>query len=118
MNKLTIDGIRKAVNDKLSANPVIALSAIRIVSLVMSATEELCPQCTPSERRAMAILALERVVAGGDGVLGTDDDLISLQVLQHLRTLLGTSMMGDLVAALEGVTMEAKAKCSCWPVRK
>lgn len=109
-----IETLKKSLADKLHAKPEDALSAIRIVSLALDAVTRLYPHLSASERRTVIILSIEKIAAGGDGVLGTNDDVISLQVLQHLKTLLGTNMLSDLISALDQGT-EALAKCKCWP---
>jgi len=57
-------------------------------------------------RKDFAIQVLQRIAAGADGVSGTDDDLIPVEIVQKITVLLNNDLVGNILDLLP------EGKCS------
>lgn len=64
------------------------------------------PNLTLSQRRDLALQALEKLAAGADGVLGTADDRIPEAVVEQVRGLLASNLATDLLAHFQALAPE------------
>lgn len=54
----------------------------------------------PMKRKDFAIQVLRRIAAGADGVSGTDDDLIPVDIVQKITVLLESDVVGNILDLL------------------
>jgi hypothetical protein len=84
--------LRKAIESKT----LDAGSAMTIVRRGMELLN-VYPSLKGAEKKVLLVRVLEQVCAGGDGVLGTADDLLPESTLRAIKTLLEGDLMGDIL---------------------
>ena len=48
-------------------------------------------------QKQITLKAIERIAAGADGISGTDDDLIPVEIVQKLGALVNTNLLGNAI---------------------
>ena len=62
-----------------------------------------------SDHKQIAIKAIERIAAGADGISGTDDDLIPVDIVQKITALINSGMVGSLIDYVASHEAQAQA---------
>jgi len=54
------------------------------------------------QKKKMLIRVIEKIAAGSDGIVGTEDDIIPKEVVESLKLLLEKDLIGDIVQVVMG----------------
>jgi hypothetical protein len=89
---------------------------MEVVCGCMEVVEKLCVDVSGLEKTRLVVALLETIVAGGDGILGTDDDLFSPEVIRGIKGLISTGALEDV---MHFICQAAKGKLNlqvdgCW----
>lgn len=74
----------------------------------MDVLKQVC-QYAPSYSDALIII--ERIANGTDGIAGTSDDIISAEIVETLKVLVKQDLVGNLIRDLYQV--DSKVLCKC-----
>ena len=66
---------------------------------------ETFPNMDGNKRKEMLVKVVEKIAAGADGIIGTDDDIIPIAVVEGLKAILEKDLVGDII---EVITSAAK----------
>jgi hypothetical protein len=92
------------------------MTSMEVVCSCMEVVEKLCVDVSGLEKARIAVALLETVVAGKDGLLGTDDDIFSPEVIHGIKSLISTGGLEDI---MHFICQAAKGKLNlqitgCW----
>lgn len=91
-----VTSVTEMLLDRLKSAPALAVSVAKLVETAAALVRDL-PGVPWESKRALLIKAMETVAAGGDGVLGTTDDLISPEVMGKLRLVLENRILDEVL---------------------
>lgn len=74
------------------------------MAIVAKGMELIDKAAAGGNKKELLLKILERVIAGKDGVLGTDDDLLPAKTVQDIQTLLKSNVLESMVETIVDIT--------------
>lgn len=93
-NKVTII-LLEAISDNQLSN----VSAMNIIAKGMEIMETF-PNLSSSEKKTLLVKVIQKVAAGADGILGTDDDLLPKECMEMLKVILDNNLTDGIISII------------------
>lgn len=87
-----------ALSHMMSTNKLNKTNAIVLLREIMERLESDLPHVDKSEKIEYVVHYLTEIAKGKDGILGTEDDIISADVLKDLHKMTETTVLNDILS--------------------
>lgn len=74
-------------------------SPMKLIAKGMEIMESF-PNMTGEQKKKLIVKVVEKIAAGADGIVGTDDDIIPASVVAGLKTILEKDLVGDVIQVI------------------
>ena len=106
MDSLIASKIAIMLQESILNGEIVKDSPMKILTKGIEIMESF-PNMSGEQRKIMLIKVVEKIAAGADGIAGTEDDIIPVNVVTSLKLLLEKDLIGDIV---EVITSAAKGE--------
>lgn len=99
MDKLIASKIAILLQEGILKGEIAKDSPMKLIAKGMELLETF-PNMKGEEKKDLLIKVIEKIAAGADGVVGTDDDIIPAAVVEALKTMLEKDLIGDIIQVI------------------
>jgi hypothetical protein len=104
--------ISMALSHMLATNKLNKTNAIVLLREIMERLESDLPHVEKSEKIEYVVHYLTEIAKGQDGILGTEDDIISADVLRDLQKMTETNVLTDILNLCSDVIKHKKVNAT------
>lgn len=101
MDKVIASKIAILLQEGILKGEISKDSPMKLIAKGMEILETF-PNMKGEEKKALLVKVIEKIAAGADGVVGTEDDIIPASVVESLKTILEKDLIGDIVQVIAG----------------
>lgn len=99
MDKVIASKIAILLQEGILKGEISKDSPMKLIAKGMEILETF-PNMKGEEKKALLVKVIEKIAAGADGIVGTDDDIIPAAVVEALKTMLEKDLVGDIIQVI------------------
>ncbi|MGA0214589.1 MAG: hypothetical protein ACO3IY_03495 [Pelagibacteraceae bacterium] len=100
MDSIIVDKVTVFLKEGILKGDVAKDSPMKLIAKGMEIMETF-PNLKGAEKEKLLIKVIEKIAAGADGIVGTDDDIIPAPVVEGLKTILEKDLVGDVANVIK-----------------